>query len=74
VNLADDRRHVVLAMGFEGDAAQDHHLVVAAHLLEGALEEFARILVVRDDRRLVVHSRHIRPPRPYRQAGRTQLR
>src|SRR3546814_10341611 len=39
VRLADDRRHVVLAVGFKADVAQQHHLVVAFDFLEGALQE-----------------------------------
>ncbi len=38
VGLADDRRHVVLAMAFVFDVAQHDHLVVAGDFLEGALE------------------------------------
>ena len=37
MDLADDRHHVVLAVGFEADVAQHHDLVVALDLLEGAL-------------------------------------
>ena len=36
VHLPADRRHVVLAERLEADVAQDHDLVVAADLLEGA--------------------------------------
>src|SRR5271170_6185809 len=46
MHAADDRRDMVLAMGFEADVAQHHDLVVAAGLLEGALEIFARIVVI----------------------------
>src|SRR6202049_1437637 len=46
MHAADDRRDVMLAMGLEADIAQHHDLVVAAGLLEGALEIFARIVVV----------------------------
>src|SRR3954464_1525886 len=41
---ADDRCHVVLAMAFEANAAQDDHLVVAFDLLKGLLQDFGRIL------------------------------
>jgi hypothetical protein len=41
---ADDRRHVVLAMAFEANAAQDDHLVIAFDLLKGLLQDFGRIL------------------------------
>ncbi len=43
---ADDRRHVVLAMAFETDAAQHDHLVVALDLLEGLLQDGFRILAI----------------------------
>src|ERR1700691_2693829 len=46
MHAADDRRDMVLAMGFKADVAQHHDLVVAAGLLEGALEIVARIVVV----------------------------
>jgi len=44
VGLADDRRHMVLAMALELDVAQHDQLVVAGDLLEGALEVFARLV------------------------------
>src|SRR5690606_13998134 len=44
VRLADDRRHVVLAVALELDVAQHDHLVVSGDLLEGALEVLARIV------------------------------
>src|SRR5690606_26769395 len=43
VRLADDRRHVVLAVRLELDVAQHDHLVVAGDLLEGAGEVLVRI-------------------------------
>jgi hypothetical protein len=43
VDLADDRRHVVLAMAFVLDVAQHDHLVVAGDFLEGARQVLARI-------------------------------
>src|SRR5690606_23976599 len=46
VSTADDRRHVVFAVAFELDVAQHDHLVVAADLLEGALEVLARVLAI----------------------------
>src|SRR5215510_4214900 len=46
VNAADDRRDMVLAMGLEPDVAQHDDLVVAANLLEGPLQVFARILEI----------------------------
>ena len=46
MHAADDRRQVMLAMRLEADVAQHHDFVVTAGLLEGALEVFARIVVV----------------------------
>jgi len=43
VGAADDRRHVVLAVRLEADVAQQHHLIVALDLLEGALQQIDRI-------------------------------
>src|SRR5580698_8363166 len=43
---ADDRREMVLAVRLEADIAQHHDLVIAAGLLEGALEIFARIVAI----------------------------
>jgi len=46
VDLADDRRDVVLAVRFEADVLQHDDLVIPVHLLEGALQQRHRILVV----------------------------
>ena len=46
VGPADDRHHVVLAMRLEADVASAHHLVIAVGLLEGALQERYRVLVI----------------------------
>ena len=43
VRAPDDRRHVVLAKGFEGDVAKHDHLVVALDFLESPAEVIARI-------------------------------
>ena len=43
---ADEGHHVVLAMGEEGDVADEHDVVVAADLLEGAAQRIFRPLVV----------------------------
>src|SRR5260370_20638832 len=56
---ADDRREVRLAMGLEADVAQPHDLVIAAGLLEGALEVFARVVVVAGEP-FLVGARHAR--------------
>ena len=42
--LADDRREMMLAMRLERDVLQQHDLVIAADLLEGAAEMVRRIL------------------------------
>src|SRR5271156_4712157 len=42
----DDWRDVVLAMAFEGNAAQDDHLVVAVDLLEGLSEDLLRLDII----------------------------
>src|SRR5712671_4393189 len=44
--LADDGRHVVLAMTLEANAAQHDHLVVAFDLLKGPLQDLDRVLGV----------------------------
>src|SRR5690348_16649586 len=44
--LADDRRHVMLAMRLEGDVLQQHDLVISADLFEGAVEMYRRVLGV----------------------------
>ena len=46
--LADDRRQVVLAMRLERDVLEQHDLVIAAHLLEGAAKVARRILAIAD--------------------------
>jgi hypothetical protein len=46
MNAADDRRDMVLAMGFESDIAQYHDLVVATHFFECPLQIFARIFKI----------------------------
>src|SRR5262245_30955522 len=43
VRPADDRRHVVLAVGLELDVTEHDHLVVTRRFLEGAPQVFARI-------------------------------
>src|SRR6476661_4378505 len=44
--LADDRRHVVLAMRLERDVLEEHDLVIAAHLFEGAAEVSGGVLFI----------------------------
>jgi hypothetical protein len=46
MDLADERHHVVLAMGRERDVADEDDVVIALDLLEGAVERLRRILVV----------------------------
>ena len=46
MHASDDRRQMVLAKRLEADVAQHDDFVVAAGLLEGALEIFARIVVI----------------------------
>src|ERR1700694_3109813 len=46
MSTADDRRHVMLAVGFEPDIAQQHNFVVAADLLEGSLQILPGILEI----------------------------
>jgi hypothetical protein len=46
VNTADDRRHVVLAMRFEPDVAQQNNLIVAGGFFKGPLQILARILEI----------------------------
>ena len=48
--VADDRRHVVLAMALEANIAQHHHLVIALDLLEGFLQDGGRVLGIAGDR------------------------
>ncbi len=40
VGPADDRHHVVLAVAFQADVAQQDDLVVALNLLEGPLQQW----------------------------------
>ena len=42
VRLADERHHVVLAVGVERDVADEDHVVVGADVLEGAVERLVR--------------------------------
>jgi uncharacterized protein YukE len=53
VRLTVERQKVVLAQGVEGDAAQDHHLLVL--LLEPAVQRLQRVLV-QPRKQLGVHS------------------
>src|SRR5262249_54469 len=46
VGLADERHHVMLAVGVEGDVAHQHEVVVAADLVEGAVEHLGRALAI----------------------------
>jgi hypothetical protein len=46
VRAADDRRQVMLAMALEAHVPEHDHLVVAVGLLESALEDRMRLLVV----------------------------
>ena len=61
----DDGHHVMLAMGFEADVAQHHHLVIAVGFLEGALQEGDRIDFVSGEE-LLIGACH--PPRGAEQA------
>ena len=38
MRLADEGHHVVLAMRIEGNVADEHDIVIAADVFEGALE------------------------------------
>ena len=42
--LAEERRHVVLAMALDVDVLEHDHVVIALHVLEGARELFGRAL------------------------------
>ena len=44
--LADDRRHVVLAVRLERDVLQQHDLVIAADFLEGAAKMLRGIFLI----------------------------
>src|SRR6185437_2821329 len=46
VGTADDRAEMVLAMAFDADVAQQHDLVVAVGLLEGAFQNGDRVFLV----------------------------
>jgi len=46
VHPADDRRHVVLAMGDEVNVSHQHHLVIAGDLLECPLQELVGVVVI----------------------------
>src|SRR3569833_382114 len=46
VRAADDRGHVMLSMGLEGDVPQHDHLVVTTDFLEGAPQVLGRIQLV----------------------------
>jgi hypothetical protein len=46
MHLADDRHHMVLAIGLDANVAQHDDLVVALDLLEGARQDLGRILIV----------------------------
>ena len=45
-NLADDRRHVMLAMALETNATQYDHLVIAFDLFEGLFQDIDRVLCI----------------------------
>src|SRR5215471_4552993 len=42
----DDRRHMVFAMGFKTDPAQQYHFIISGDLLESSLQQFLRLLAV----------------------------
>ncbi len=44
--MADDRRHVMLAVAFETNAAQHDHFVITFDFLEGLLQDRLGILIV----------------------------
>ena len=44
--LAQERREVVLAVALDLDVAQDDHVVIALHVLEGAAQLAARVGVI----------------------------
>src|SRR5258707_1796580 len=46
MNAADDRRHVMFAMRFETDVAQQHHFVITGHFLEGPQQIVTRIVEI----------------------------
>ena len=46
MRVADDRRHVVFAMGFELDVTQHDHLIVAVKFFECTREKLDRIFLV----------------------------
>jgi hypothetical protein len=47
VNASDDRRHVVLAVGFKSDISQQHDFVVPTHLFEGSVQVLSWVLKIR---------------------------
>ena len=46
VNASDDRRHVVLAVGFKSDISQQHDFVVPTHLFEGSVQVLSWVLKI----------------------------
>ena len=46
MNSSNDRRHVVLAVGFKSDISQQHDLVVSTHLFEGSLQVLSWVLEI----------------------------
>ena len=46
MHTSDDRRHVVLAVGFKSDISQQHDLVVPTHLFEGSLQVLLWVLEI----------------------------
>lgn len=46
MRLADDRHHMVLAMGEEGDVAHQHHIVITADFLEGRAKHVLNIQLI----------------------------
>ena len=62
MRLADDRQHVVLAMGFEADVLQHHHLVVIGDLFEGAGQDLNGIGIVTAEEFLIGARHAVRGP------------
>jgi hypothetical protein len=46
VDAADDRRHMMFAVRFELDVAQQHDLIVTSDFFEGSLQVFTRIFKI----------------------------
>jgi hypothetical protein len=46
MSLADERNHMVLTMAIHLDVADEHELIVALHLVKGAVEVLCRVLMV----------------------------